>query len=45
MIVTDDGSDESGRDQRTRIWPTFATNSRPLGRRPNPLRVSRNDYR
>ena len=32
MIVTDDGSLGSSRDQRTRTSPTFATNNRPLGR-------------
>jgi len=41
IVVTDDGSLGSSGDQRTRTSPTFATHSRPLGRTPNPLRVSR----
>jgi hypothetical protein len=44
MTVTDDGTEGSGRDQRTLISPTFATYSRSP-RSANPLRVSRIDCR
>jgi hypothetical protein len=45
MIVTLEGSLGSDRDERTLTSPTFAKNTRPLGLRLNPLRVSRNDCR
>src|SRR3954447_20367913 len=45
MIVTEDGSEGRARDQRTRTSPIFAMNNRPLSRRLNPFRVSRNDCR
>jgi hypothetical protein len=44
MMVTLDGAEGNGRDQRTRIWPTLATYSLPRCRT-KPLRVSRIDWR
>ena len=41
----DDGTEGSGRDHSIRRSPTFATYSRSLPRRANPLRVSLIDCR